>query len=116
VSRDGNLRGLGLLALAGIAGYVLIALSVGVAFAIPVGIVGAISAAIALHGPLGKAIARQLEGGQAGPGEEVYAELDDLRNRVVELEERVDFTERLLTQVRDGGQVQAHLADPESDR
>ncbi len=113
---DGSLRGMGLLALAGIGGYALIAISTGVAFAVPVGIVGAIAAAIVLRGPLGKAIARRLEGETGGVGEEVYAELDDLRNRVMELEERQDFTERLLTQARDSGRVPGHVGEPEMDR
>ena len=48
-------------------------------------------------------------------GEEVYAELDDLRNRVMELEERQDFTERLLTQARDSGRVPGHVGEPEME-
>lgn len=54
------------------------------------------------RGPVGQAIARSIEGHAAPtPAElpsELYAELDDLRARVSELEERVDFSERLLTQ------------------
>ena len=53
-------------------------------------------------GPIGKAIGRRIAGSEESqPSEippEVYAELDDLRARVGELEERVDFSERLLTQ------------------
>lgn len=33
---------------------------------------------------------------------EVYAELDELRNRVLELEERQDFSERMLAGGKDG--------------
>jgi Tfp pilus assembly protein PilO len=70
-------------------------------------------AAIALAGvvlwPLMRAIARRIEGG-AGPDGRVQAELEQLRTRVgtleaqqvhlAELEERLDFAERLLTQQR----------------
>ena len=58
----------------------------------------------ALIWPLIKAIARRIEGGAAGA--EVQAELEGLRERVrqleemqprmLELEERVDFTERIV--------------------
>ena len=51
-------------------------------------------------GAIGEAIAARLRG-EAGHGElpeETLAELDDLRARVAELEERQDFSERLLAQ------------------
>lgn len=59
--------------------------------------------AFALRGPLGKAIAERISGRLpaddvvAQVPEELYAEIDDLRARVGELEERVDFSERLLS-------------------
>ena len=37
----------------------------------------------------------------AGEAPELRAEIDDLRREMGELQERVDFTERLLTQMRD---------------
>ena len=52
--------------------------------------------------PIGHAIGRRISGDRAGEQDvldvpqEVYAELDELRARVGELEERTDFTERLL--------------------
>ncbi len=54
-------------------------------------------------GPVGHAFADRLRGGpeHAGPGEapeEVYAELDELRTRMLEMEERQDFSERLLAE------------------
>src|SRR5437762_778117 len=53
------------------------------------------------RGPVGKALATRISGESTdGPAElpaELYAELDELRARVGELEERVDFSERLLT-------------------
>ncbi|HRP07988.1 MAG TPA: hypothetical protein PLL69_05815 [Gemmatimonadales bacterium] len=54
-------------------------------------------------GPIGKAIARRISGdqaeveGQQRLSEDLYAELDELRGRMVEVEERQDFSERLLT-------------------
>jgi hypothetical protein len=63
--------------------------------------VGAI--AWTLRGPLGQAMAKRIAGDSdpeavAEVPEAVYAELDDLRVRVGELEERLDFSERLLAQ------------------
>ena len=51
--------------------------------------------------PIGHAIGRRISGDRADQDvldvpQEVYAELDELRARVGELEERTDFTERLL--------------------
>ncbi len=64
-----------------------------------------------LFGPIGSAIARRL-GGRPEPGdaqaeiEEVRArvtdEVDDLKTRLAEVEERLDFAERLLAH---GGQA-----------
>ncbi len=54
------------------------------------------------NGPVGKAIARRIGGDapavptQAEIPEELYAELDELRARLLEMEERQDFAERLL--------------------
>jgi len=86
-------------------GYVFLASRLGIPFAIPVGIVGSIAAGVALHGPVGKALARRLEGGPPPgsdlPTEQVLGELDELRQRLAEVEERMDFSERLLAQGRD---------------
>jgi hypothetical protein len=106
-----NLKGWGLLSVVGLCGYVLLALRLGIPFAIPVGIISALSVAVVLRGPLGHAISRRLEGTPPAASDEVFAELDDLRNRVVELEERQDFTERLLTQVRESNR----LGEPAND-
>jgi hypothetical protein len=67
--------------------------------------IGAAAVAL-LFGPIGSALARRLggrpepvdahaeiEGMRAG----VAAEVDDLRNRLAEVEERLDFAERLLS-------------------
>jgi len=51
------------------------------------------------RGPIGEAIARRL-GGMGSADAVQEAELADLRARMAELEERVDFTERVLLQER----------------
>lgn len=50
--------------------------------------------------PIGKAIAERIRHGKGtiGPDPEVLGELEQLRNDVTELQERVDFTERMLAQ------------------
>ena len=47
-------------------------------------------------GAIGEALATRLRGGSGELPEETLIELDDLRARVAELEERQDFSERLL--------------------
>ena len=80
--------------------YIILSARLGIPFAIPVGIVGAVATAVALHGPLGKAIGRRLDGGSPVEADEttgqLLGEMDELRHRLSELEERVDFSERLL--------------------
>jgi len=51
--------------------------------------------------PLRKALLRKIEGRTAMPDQHLLEEVDVLRERVGELEERLDFTERLLAQQRD---------------
>lgn len=66
-------------------------------------------ATIVLRGALGKALAERLAGRRmddkaAGRDQdltELRDELDDVRGQVVELQERMDFAERLLTQQRE---------------
>ena len=56
------------------------------------------------RGPLGDALARRIGGDAAHrPGDD--AELADLRTRLAELEERQDFTERVLLQDRPAGEL-----------
>jgi hypothetical protein len=57
-----------------------------------------------LRGPLGDALARRLAGASQGQNE-ASPEVAELRARVAELEERVDFTERVLLQERQPGQL-----------
>jgi hypothetical protein len=69
---------------------------------IPIWGITMVAAMVILRGPVGQAIAARL-GGTVHDQQvtldvppEVYAELDELRARVLELEERQDFAERLL--------------------
>jgi len=69
-----------------------------------------------LFGPIGSAVARRI-GGRPEPGdahaeiEEIRAlmtdETGDLRNRLAEVEERLDFAERLLAHGRQADQLPA---------
>jgi hypothetical protein len=51
--------------------------------------------------PWAKAMRRRLESRSDAASPELAAELEDLRGRVAELEERADFAERLLARQRD---------------
>jgi hypothetical protein len=54
--------------------------------------------------PVGKALAERIrnQGGRADPDPELLAEVDALRSELAELQERVDFTDRLLGQRQPG--------------
>jgi hypothetical protein len=61
-----------------------------------------------LRGPLGRALADRLAGRhreQLGAGEAVHAEVEGLKQRLAEVEERLDFAERLLAQQRDADRI-----------
>jgi len=82
------------------------------AAAIPIWAMAIAGVAYVLKGPLGEALLRTVadeerghEMGGASP--EVLHELDDLRAQVAELQERVDFTERLLARERDARALNA---------
>ncbi|HEY3933027.1 MAG TPA: hypothetical protein VGL65_00245 [Gemmatimonadales bacterium] len=68
---------------------------------IPIWAIAAWGAMMIFRGPIGQALATRISGHAPADvselPQEVYGELDDLRARVAELEERVDFSERLLT-------------------
>jgi hypothetical protein len=77
---------------------------------IPVTFFISVAAVVIFRGPLGKAIAdgiRRAPPWTDGPPrpdidvEHVTAELEEMKHRLAELEERQDFTERLLAQQRD---------------
>ena len=89
--------------------YVWLSLEIGKGFAIPVGLLAAVAATVVLVGPVGKALARRISGtrddGVASEElDQVFARLEELEHsqaRVAELEERLDFAERLLGQQRE---------------
>ncbi len=86
--------------LAVLAAFTVLSLKIGEDFAIPALLVGGVVAVFALKGQVGRALARRIEGGAADTAPEVLAEVDELRARMLELEERLDFAERLLASTR----------------
>jgi len=84
-----------------------------------IGLALVIGVTIVLSGPVGKALAEWIRGwtrtdqqwmamkaakhgvALGGDAERLLAEVDDLKRRVAEAEERLDFTERLLAKDRD---------------
>jgi hypothetical protein len=92
-------------------------------FAPAVGVIGlalVIGTTLVLSGPVGKALAEWIRGWSktdeqwmamkaakhgvvlGGESERLLAEVDELRRRLSEVEERLDFTERLLAKSREG--------------
>jgi hypothetical protein len=91
-------------------------------FAPAVGVIGlalVIGATLVLTGPVGKALAEWIRGWSrteeqwlamkaakhgvvlGGESERLLAEVDELKRRLAEVEERLDFAERLLARERD---------------
>lgn len=100
------LLALTLMAAFGAVGFTIVAVRVGEGFAIPVGIAAFVAAAVVLRGPLGKALARRLEGRtESSDNEALLNALDEVRGQVAELEERVDFAERMLAQQRESDRL-----------
>ena len=70
-----------------------------------------VAAVVILRGPLGKAWARRIEGASGQVDTHLFPVVEELQGRVAELEsrvermheleERIDFTERLLAQQRE---------------
>jgi hypothetical protein len=61
-----------------------------------------------LRGPLGRALADRLAGRQRealGEGEAVHADVEGLKQRLAEVEERLDFAERLLAKQREADRI-----------
>ena len=85
-------------AIAAVVSFAVVAVRIGEDFAIPVGIISAIAVAVVLRGPVGKALAKRLAGEAEGQNEALLRELDEVRQRMGELEERLDFAERVLAQ------------------
>ena len=85
-----------------IAAITALGIAIGEDFIIPLLVVGGALAAYLSKTEVGHALAHRIRHGPAVlETPEVYGELDDLRNRVLELEERLDFAERLLAQPKD---------------
>lgn len=83
--------------------YIALSVVIGEDFAIPGMITAAVIGAFALKGQVGRAIAERIRSGPGPDLEEQDAlleELDEVRTRMAELEERVDFAERLLARAR----------------
>ena len=86
-------------------------------------VIAALTATVIILWPIMRAFGRRLEGrGQADPSLKAdidhlhsrLGEVDSLQSRILELEERVDFTERLLAQTQQPTRLGS--AGEESDR
>ena len=79
------------------------------ALLIPIVSVGGFFAWMISLSPVGKAYAEKLkgQGGMTGEAaEQMLQTIEDLRQEVTELSERVDFTERMLAQAKEQGLIQ----------
>jgi len=79
-------------------------------FLVPISLFVTIGAVAILRGPLGRALGERIGGGSRDmdAGQEVEhlrAELDEVRMRLTDVEERLDFTERVLANERDRGRL-----------
>lgn len=79
---------------------------------VPVVTILGIASAVILRGPLGRALADRVarrgpapDGRSAEIAADALLELDNLKQRLAELEERQDFTERMLTRAREHGDL-----------
>jgi len=71
-----------------------------------VAVVLAVAMVKIFRGPIGAAIAERIRGGPlAAEDSAIAAEVDHLRGRLAEVEERLDFAERLLAQAREADQL-----------
>jgi len=91
-----------LIIVAMIAAVTALGIAIGEDFIVPLIIVGGALAAYLSKNEVGRALAHRIRHGpEALETPEVFGELDDLRNRVLELDERLDFAERLLAQPKE---------------
>ncbi len=101
--REGLFLGAAMVALAALplaALFAYMSVKLGEDFFIPTMIVGGVVTAIVLRGPVGRALARRIEGDGIVPPD-VLGEVDEMRQRMLELEERVDFAERMMARPRE---------------
>ena len=69
---------------------------------------GGATAVLLAFSPVGKALAERIRGrthAGSGPDPDTLAEIDQLRLELTDVQERLDFAERLMTQQRDAGQL-----------
>jgi hypothetical protein len=76
-------------------------------FLVPISLFVSLAMVAIFRGPMGKALGerwsgRQLDAETSSETEALHADVEELRFRLSEVEERLDFTERLLAQ--QGGQ------------
>jgi Tfp pilus assembly protein PilO len=63
-------------------------------------------ALVKVFGPIGAALAERIRGrAQPAADAALAADMDHLRGRLAEVEERLDFAERLLAQAREADQL-----------
>lgn len=74
-------------------------------FGIVIVSIAAWTVARVLRGPLGEAIARRIGGAPPSAASQDSQQVTDLQIRVAELEERLDFTERVLSRERQASQL-----------
>ena len=69
-------------------------------FLVPITMFLTIGAVLIIRGPMGKAIGERIAGKHPeidhGETDALRAEIEDMRYRMIDLEERVDFAERML--------------------
>jgi len=75
-------------------------------FLVPITLFVSVAAVFILRGPLGKALGERIagrppEGVGSQETEALHAEIDELRYRLAEVEERLDFSERMLARHRE---------------
>ncbi len=75
-------------------------------FLIPIVLFVVIGTTVILGGPVGKALGQRIAGKSAAGDrsvetDELRGDVEDLRHRLTEMEERLDFTERVLAQHRE---------------
>lgn len=79
-------------------------------FLVPISLFLTVGAVLIFRGPLGRAIGERIAGRSRGlehsaDAEALRGEVDELRWRLTELEERLDFTERVLARHKQDGRL-----------
>lgn len=78
-------------------------------FLVPITMFLTIGAVLIFRGPMGKAIGERIGGKHPeidhAETDALRADLEDMRYRMIDLEERVDFAERMLAKHKDADQL-----------